>query len=80
MQTLDNEELLFFVEREGLLTARVGKWCREPLVERLDRVEDFRQHEIEQGPQLGQIVLAISYDLSVHLYQGENGTLAEGYP
>lgn len=57
VQATDNQERLFFIQLDLVPGARAGEWCVEPFIERLDRVEDLRENEVEQGPQLGEVVL-----------------------
>lgn len=52
MQSFDDEQSLFFVHLH-LLATGIGERGVEPFVERFDRVEDFREDEIEQSPELG---------------------------
>jgi hypothetical protein len=58
VQAPDDEQLLLLVDVNLVARARVGKRRVEPLVKRLDRVEDFRQDKVEERPELGQVVLA----------------------
>jgi hypothetical protein len=60
MKTLDDEQSFFFIHLH-LLTSSIGEWGIEPIVERFDGIEDFRQDEIEQCPQFWQIVLEVSW-------------------
>lgn len=59
VQTTNDEQRLFFVQLDLVLAAGVGEGRIEPLVEALDRAEDFREHKVEQRPQLGQVVLQV---------------------
>lgn len=47
MQTLDNEQLLFFVQLYFVLHALVRKWSIEPFFEAFDTVENLGQNEIQ---------------------------------
>lgn len=66
METLDDQQLLFFVQLHLVLHALVGKGRVEPLLERLDRVEDLGQCKVEQGPQFGQVVLHVHVSPHCH--------------
>mmetsp|Transcript_7352 Transcript_7352/g.21307 ORF Transcript_7352/g.21307 Transcript_7352/m.21307 type:complete len:234 (+) Transcript_7352:462-1163(+) len=55
MQAVDNQELFLLAEGDVLLRPFEGR--REPVIERVRRVENFREHEIQQTPKLLQIVL-----------------------
>lgn len=57
MQTANDEQGLLFIQVNLLLTACIRKGGVEPLVERLDRVEDLGQDEVEQRPKFGKVVL-----------------------
>jgi hypothetical protein len=52
VQSFDDEQSLFFGHFH-LLTTGIGERGVEPFVERFDRVEDLREDEIEQSPELG---------------------------
>ncbi|PPQ66781.1 hypothetical protein CVT26_009767 [Gymnopilus dilepis] len=57
MQAPDNKQGLFFVQLDLVARAGVGEGRVEPLVEGLDGVEDLGEDEVEQGPELGEVVL-----------------------
>ena len=57
MQTANNEERLLLVQLDLVARARVGEGRVEPFVERLDRVEDLGEHEVQLRPELGKVVL-----------------------
>ncbi len=55
VETTDDQNRFFLVQLH--LLAGDGEGSVEPLLERVARLEDGRQQEVEQGPQLGQLVL-----------------------
>jgi len=57
MQTPNDEQRLFFVQLDLVLSTCVGERRVEPLVEALRRVEHFREDEVEQSPEFGKVVL-----------------------
>lgn len=57
VQTSDDEQLLLLVDVDLVARSCVGERRVEPFVERLDRVEDLRQDEVEQRPEFGEVVL-----------------------
>ena len=57
MQTTDDEQCFFFVQFNLIRSARVGKGSVEPFVKRFDRVEDFGESKVEQGPEFREVVL-----------------------
>lgn len=58
MKTTDDEKLLLFVDVHLVRGSGVGERGVEPLVERLDGIEDFRKNEVEESPKLGKVVLS----------------------
>ena len=57
VQTTNNKQRLFFVQLDLVACARVRERRVEPFIERLNRVEDFREREVEERPQLGEVIL-----------------------
>jgi len=57
MQATNDEQRLFFVQLNLILSTRVGERRVKPLVEALRRVEHFRKDEVEQSPEFGKVVL-----------------------
>ena len=56
MESVDNEKLLFFVDFH-LLIGHALEWLIKPLLEIITGSEYFRKQEIEQSPQLTQVIL-----------------------
>ena len=52
VQTLDDDKCLFFVQPDLVSDTGVGEQRVEPLVIRLDGVEDLRENEVEEGPKV----------------------------
>lgn len=87
MQTADDEERFLFVDLNLVLTTRVGERRVEPFVERLDGAKDLGKYKVEEGPQLGEVVLRMAASVCAentnaptHLERcsGENKTVARG--
>ena len=57
MKTRDNERCLFVVQFDLVRCARVGKKNVELFIQRINRIEDLREHEVEQQPELRKVVL-----------------------
>ena len=60
MTTLNNERCLFVVQLEEfdlVRCARVGKKNVELFIQRINRIEDLREHEVEQQPELRKVVM-----------------------
>lgn len=57
VETSNDEERFFFVDLDLVLSACVCERSVEPLVERFDGTENLGQYEIEERPQLGEVVL-----------------------
>ena len=57
LQMTDDEQCLFFVQLDLVACARVRERRVEPFVERLKRVKDLGEGEVEQRPKLGEVVL-----------------------
>lgn len=57
VETLDNEQLLFFVELQLFLAGTRRKGTVEPLIESLDRGENLGANKVEESPEFGQVVL-----------------------
>ena len=59
VETTNDEERLLFVDLDLVLSTRVGEGSVEPLVEGLDGAEDLGEDEVEESPELGQVVLRV---------------------
>jgi hypothetical protein len=57
MQTTDDEKSLFFIQFDLITGTRIGKGCIKPFVEWFDRVENFGNNEIEEGPEFREVIL-----------------------
>ena len=60
MKTLNNERCFFVVQFEEfdlVRCARVGKKDVELFIQRINRIEGLREHEVEQQPELRKVVL-----------------------
>jgi hypothetical protein len=57
VKTTNDEELFLFVDVHLVRRAGVGERGVEPLIERLDRVEDLREDKVEESPELRKVVL-----------------------
>lgn len=55
MQTTNDQNRLLLVQLHLFTSDCEGRV--EPLLERVARLEDRREQEVQQGPQLGQLVL-----------------------
>ena len=76
MKTTNDEKLLLLVDTHLVGSSRVGERCVEPLIEGLDGVEDLGKDEVEEGPQLGKVVLRdetrSKRRVSFQAFDGEN--------
>jgi hypothetical protein len=55
VQTPNDQELFFFIQVYAF--TRVRERGIEPFIERLNRIENAREHEIQQGPEFRQVIL-----------------------
>jgi hypothetical protein len=57
VQKTNDKQSLFFVQLNLITGTGIGKGCIETFIERFNGVEDFGKNEIEEGLELGQVVL-----------------------
>lgn len=57
VQTLDDQQLLFFVQADLVRDALVVERRVEPFLKALDTLEDLGQDKVKQRPQFRQVVL-----------------------
>jgi hypothetical protein len=57
VQPPDDEQRFFFVQLDLVSRPRICERRVEPLIKRLNRVEDLWEDKVEEGPELGKVIL-----------------------